>query len=481
MEDNALYYGDCLDWMREWPDESVELVYLDPPFNSNADYNIIFGTENGTPAQVRGFIDTWKWDAAAAERVRQIERATSNPLHDVIAGMRRILGESGMLAYLSYMGVRLVEARRLLKSSGSIYLHCDPTASHYLKALMDTIFGAKQFRNEIAWCYTGPGNPVRWFPRKHDVLLFYARGDSAVFNRDAVRIPYKQLNVQHADEETGGGIGGRLTPENVEEYRERGKVPEDYWLEDRDGMTPVGRRKSERLGYPTQKPVALLERIIQASSNPGDLVLDPFCGCGTAIVAAHNLGRRWIGVDISANAIDIIQDRRLKPLAIEAPMFGIPQDLASARKLAAEKPFDFEGWAVTRISGLALNEHQRGDGGIDGSGMLLADPDDHDSSRVLAQVKGSPRFSLGAFRDFLHVMGRENAALGVYVTMNPVNSARARAEAAALGEVTVGAQRYPRVQLWSVRDYFEGRHPSLPALADPWTGGEIHTVSRLFS
>ena len=481
MQDNALYYGDCLDWMREWPDESVDLVYLDPPFNSNADYNIIFGRENGTPAQVRGFIDTWKWDARAADRVRDIERAVSHPLHAVTIGLRQILGESGMLAYLSYMGLRLVEMRRLLKPTGGVYLHCDPTASHYLKVLMDAIFGAKQFRNEIAWCYTGPGSTTRWFPRKHDTLLFYARGDGTALNLDAVRIPYKQLNVQHAEGGSGGGIGGKLTPDTVEDYRRRGKVPEDYWLEDRDGMSPVGRRKAERLGYPTQKPVALLERIITASSNPGDLVLDPFCGCGTSVVAAHNLGRRWIGIDISANAIDIIQDRRLGPLRIQAPTFGIPQDLASARKLAAERPFDFEGWAVTRIPGLALNEHQRGDGGIDGRGTLLAAPDDHGSSLVLAQVKGSPRFSRSAFRDFLHVVGREEAALGIYVTQNPVNSRDARAEAAAMGEVTVGAERYPRVQLWSISDYFEGRPPVLPSLADPWTGGEMHTAPRMFS
>ncbi len=481
MQDNALYYGDCLDWMREWPDESVDLVYLDPPFNSNADYNIIFGRENGTPAPVRGFIDTWKWDARAADRVRDIERAVNHPLHAVTIGLRQILGESGMLAYLSYMGLRLVEMRRLLKPTGSVYLHCDPTASHYLKLLLDAVFGAKQFRNEIAWCYTGPGNTTRWFPRKHDILLFYARGDGTALNLDAVRIPYKQLNVQHAEGGSGGGIGGRLTPETVEDYRRRGKVPEDYWLEDRDGMSPVGRRKAERLGYPTQKPVALLERIISASSNPGDLVLDPFCGCGTSVVAAHTLGRRWIGIDISANAIDIIQDRRLGPLRIQAPTFGIPQDLASARKLAAERPFDFEGWAVTRIPGLALNEHQRGDGGIDGRGTLLSAPADHTSSLVLAQVKGSPRFSRSAFRDFLHVVEREEAALGIYLTQNPVGSRDARAEAAAMGEVTVGAERYPRVQLWSIADYFEGRPPVLPSLADPWTGGEIHTAPRMFS
>ena len=470
MEDNALYYGDCLDWMREWPDESVDLVYLDPPFNSNADYNIIFGTKDGVPAQVRGFTDTWKWNEAAARRVADIENAISHPLHETTRAFKSLLGPSGMLSYLTYMGERLVEMRRLLKQAGSIYLHCDPTASHYLKALMDAIFGARQFRNEIVWCYTGPGNVVRWFPRKHDVLLFYARSDSALFNRDAVRIPYKQLNVQHAEEEPGSGIGGRLTPDTVSDYRKRGKVPEDYWLEGRDGMTPVGRRRSERLGYPTQKPLALLDRIIKASSNPGDLVLDPFCGCGTAVVSAHNLGRRWIGVDISATAIDIIQERRFKQMGVEAETYGIPKDLASARKLAADKPFDFESWAVTRIPGLARNEHQRGDGGIDGRGRMLEKPADLDSRLVLAQVKGGAGFVLDQFRAFMRVLDREEAALGVYITLEPVTSPSARAEAAALGDVAIGAGRYPRVQFWSIADHFEGRQPPLPTLADPETG-----------
>ena len=405
-----------------------------------------------------------------------IENAVNHPLHKVTIGLKALLDESGMLAYLTYMGERLVEMRRLLKPTGSIYLHCDPTASHYLKALMDAIFGPANFRNEIVWCYTGPGNVRRWFPRKHDVLLFYASSDATIFNRDAVRIPYKQLNVQHPDEETGGGIGGRLTPDNVEEYRRRGKVPEDYWLEDRDGMSPVSRLQSERLGYPTQKPLSLLARIIRASSNTDDLVLDPFCGGGTAIVAAHNLGRRWIGIDISPHAVDIIRQRRLVPVGVNAEAFGMPKDLASARMLAAEKPFDFESWAVTRIPGLASNEHQRGDGGIDGRGRMLDKPTDRSSRLVLAQVKGGRGFVLDQFRAFLRVLDREDAAFGVYVTLDPVTSPRAQAEAADLEDVAVGAGRYPRAQLWSIADYFEGRQPSLPTLADPDTGKPIEPV-----
>ena len=216
---------------------------------------------------------------------------------------------------------------------------------------------------------------------------------------DAVRIPYKQLNVQHTEGGSGGGIGGKLTPDTVEDYRRRLKVPEDYWLEDLDGMSPVGRRKAERLGYPTQKPVALLERIITASSNPGDLVLDPFCGCGTSVVAAHNLGRRWIGIDISANAIDIIQDRRLGPLRIQAPTFGIPQDLASAAQArrgarpvrlrrAGRSPASPDSCSTSTSAATV---------GSTGAGRLLAVPDDHASSLVrLAQVKGSHRHSHAA-------------------------------------------------------------------------------------
>ena len=470
MQDNALYYGDCLDWMREWPDGSADLIYLDPPFNSNANYNIIFGAGNGAPAQVRGFEDTWRWDERAARRVAEIESAVSHPLHTAAGAFRALLGESGMLAYLTYMGERLVEMRRLLKPTGSIYLHCDPTASHYLKALMDAVFGAQNFRNEIIWrigWISGFKSQKRGWIRNHDTILYYLRSDQAASRFNKEYIPYPDGYVRRDGKKpTGKGI-----------------PVEDTWncyAADVLDSIMIKSFSKEKLGYPTQKPVALLERIIRASSNEGELVLDPFCGCGTAVVAAHSLGRRWIGIDISAAAIDIIQERRLEPAGVEAPAFGMPQALADARKLAAEKPFAFERWAIQRIPGLAPNERQRGDGGIDGQGSLTATPENHGSRRVLAQVKGG-RFSLSQFRDFLHVVEHGQAACGVYITLDPVTSRQARALAAAQGEISVvdSPGRYPRVQLWSIADYFDGGLPALPQLADPYTGRSLAIERRM--
>ena len=381
------------------------------------------------------------------------------------SGLRELLGPSGMLAYLTYMGERLVEMRRLLADHGGIYLHCDPTASHYLKAMMDAIFGHASFRNEIIWSYRRWSvRSFRGYQRMHDTILYYMKDPaSGVFN-----VEYEPPSESYLRRFKGGS--NRKDPDNpsrvipVDEPT-RGMPRRDVWGD----IGIVAGNARERVGYPTQKPLALLERIISASSSPGDLVLDPFCGCGTAVVAAHNLERRWIGIDISATAMDVIQ-RRLGPLGIEAPAFGIPRDMASARRLAAERGHDFEAWAVSRIPGLAPNERKGADRGIDGRGRMLDKPRDRDSRLVLAQVKGGRTFQLGQFRDFLHVVEREDAALGVYVTLDPVTSGQARAEAAEMGDVTLGAERYPRVQLWSIDDFFAGRRPLLPALADPDTG-----------
>ena len=299
----TMWTGDNLDILRGLNSETVDLIYLDPPFNSNKNYAAPVGSQAAGAA----FKDTWHLSDLDVAWMGLI--AEEQPAVASLLSTAGVVHGKGMQSYLTMMAVRLIEMHRVLKATGSIYLHCDQTASHYLKALMDAIFGRHNFRNEIVWCYTGPSNTKRWFPRKHDVLLFYARGASNSFNRDAVRIPYKQLNVQHQTAEPGSGIGGMLTPETVGDYRQRGKVPEDYWLEGRDGMTPVGRRKSERVGYPTQKPLALLERIIQASSNEGDMVLDPFCGCATACVAADKLDRQWVGIDISPKAADLVYER----------------------------------------------------------------------------------------------------------------------------------------------------------------------------
>ena len=453
MEHQTLYYGDCLEVMQSMPAESVDLIYLDPPFNSNANYNILFGTSKSSFAQVMAFQDTWQWDDSAVRRVQEIERAVAHPARKSISGMTLTLGQGRMLAYLSYMAQRIAEARRLLSPTGSIYLHCDPTASHYLKILMDDIFGVDNFQNEFIWYYGGGGASKRRWARKHDVILFYSKTDKWTFNADAVRTPHKWDS-------------GQRRADGSERDYDRGKLPDDVFVH--HSLMPWA---SERLGYPTQKPLALLERIIKASSNEGDVVLDPFCGCGTAVVVAANLKRQWIGIDISPIAIDVILERRLAPMGIQAEVRGVPTDVDGARRMARERPFDFEKWAITRVPGMVPNDVQVGDRGIDGRGRIFADIEGG-SGMALAQVKGG-RFQASALRDFLGAMGRENASMGVFITIDRVASANARVDAASKGALTVGAQEYPAVQLWSIADYFDNRLPSLPTMADPFTGREI--------
>ena len=467
MEPNTLYYGDCLDWMQRWDDASVDLIYLDPPFNSKTNYNILYSTAGGGQAQYRAFDDTWHWDEAAADRYAMFESAAGRPAHRVIVGLYHILGPSGMLAYLTYMAERLEQMHRLLKPTGSLYLHCDPTMSHYLKLVMDTIFGADKFRNEVAWCYRGGGVPKSDFARKHDIIFRYSKSKSVTFNVDDVRIPYSDDVMNSSASRYDKSY---RTNKVYEGYRPNklGKHPEDWWT-----IQPIMPSSSERMGYPTQKPLALLERIIKASSNPGDIVLDPFCGCGTSIDAARRLGRHWVGIDISSFAIDLIRERRLLDTTI--PTHGIPYDLASARKLAAEQPFNFESWAVTRLPGFAPNAKQIADGGVDGRATLAEQPSDYDSRLALAQIKGG-KFSLSALRDFIGVTDRDRAALGCYVTLDPVNTSAARRAVAATGTVTVAGYPYRRMQLWAISDYFEGRLPALPIMADPYTGRALQPL-----
>ena len=553
--DNALYYGDCLTWMEEWlPDarHSVDLIYLDPPFNSNTNYNILFGRGNGVSAQMRGFTDTWRWDAAAAERSARLESATRHPVHEVARALRALLGESGMLAYLTYLGERLAIMRDLLKPNGALYLHCDDTASHYLRILLDAIFGPQRYRNHIAWRRATAHNDSRRFGRILDHILYYANGDDPYWDGDAIAEPLTDAEIRglypmqdehgryRTSDLTGAGAtqGESGEPWRIYDVSERNRHwspprtgayaayierefipgysridgiharldaldaaglihhPDDgfwpglkrYAAADRGippqnlilrptGFTNWNVGRGEHLGYPTQKPLALLEKLITASCPPDGLVLDPFCGCGTAVVAAHNLGRRWMGIDISATAIELILGRRLEPMGITLQAQGMPHSLADARKQASEQPYSFESWAITRIPGFAPNDRQRGDGGVDGRAMLLNQPENHESRLALAQVKGGA-FHLSAFRDFLHVIEREDAAVGIFITLDPVSSSGARAAAREQGEIAVGAERYPRVQLWSIADFFEGRRPSLPTLADPYRGGAVQPALR---
>ena len=520
---NSLYYGDCLDWMQRWDDESVDLIYLDPPFNSSTDYNILYGANGGGSAQYRAFTDTWSWDEAAADRYAMFEAAVGRPAHRAIVGLHYALGPSGMLAYLTYMAERLEQMHRLLKPTGSLYLHCDPTMSYGLRLVLDSIFGTQGFRAEITWQRTSSHNDGaqgrKQYGRICDVILYYTRSSKWLWNPQYTQYDQQYIDrfYRHVEEGTGrkyrlGDITGRggaakgnpkyevmgvtrywaysrermrrlieagrivqTAPGRVPAYKRYldempGKPLQDLWTD----IKPIGAQAKERLGYPTQKPLALLERIIKASSNEGDMVLDPFCGCGTAIEAAERLGRQWAGIDISSFAIDLIRDHRMRDHSI--PVQGIPLDLVSAKKLAKEQPFNFESWAVTRLPGFAPNTRQVADGGVDGRATLAVKPDDIDSRLALAQVKGG-KHSLSALRDFIGVTDRDRAALGYFVTLDPFETQAARQAVAGVGKVRVHGQEYRRMQLWSIQDYFEDRWPRMPVMMNPYTGRQLNERS----
>lgn len=294
FKNRTLYHGDNLDFLRGMNSETVHLIATDPPFKKGRDFH---ATPNSLAAGAK-FQDRWSWrDDIQADWLSSIIKEYPE-VWRVITSAKMVYGDD-MAAYLCWLGVRLLEMHRILRPDGSLYLHIDHTAHAYVKTLLDAIFGYKNFRNEIVWCYTGPSNTKRWFPRKHDTILFYTKSDSWTFNGNDVRIPY----IKRDTGKTSGIFKSRAI------LSEKGKIPEDYWLEDRDGMTPVGRKQHERTGYPTQKPLALYERIIKASSNEGDIVLDPFCGCATTPVAAERLNRRWIGMDLWEKTHKIVLER----------------------------------------------------------------------------------------------------------------------------------------------------------------------------
>ena len=468
---STLYFGDCLDVMQQWDPGQADLIYLDPPFNSKTKYNILFGSKtDGRSAQFMAFDDTWQWDAAAADRVSRLKGMKARPVHAAIAGLELQLGDSGMLAYLSYMVERLLQCHRMLKSNGTIYLHCDPSASHYLKVVMDGVFGAQNFLNEIIWCYRGGGVPKNAFARKHDVILRYSKNGNVHFERQYV--PYSEASTALVEKRGGISI------DNRKRDLDRGAAMPDWWTD----INSLQTWSPERLGYPTQKPTVLLERIIKASSREGDLVLDPFCGCGTTMVAAERLKRKWIGIDISSFAVESVMRRRLKKYGYRVRTEGIPVDLAGATDLARSKPFKFETWAVFQVPGMVPNTKQVGDKGIDGVGTLLF-PADDGRDGVIAQVK-SGHTSPGHLREFLYNVNKDanNAACGVFITLAASQvSEPMRRDAKAQGTYRIegSAREYPRVQFWHLDEWFDHDKdprflPDLPPMKDPFTGKEMH-------
>lgn len=457
---NVLYYGDNLDILRKKiGTETIDLCYIDPPFNSKRNYNQIYNRIGGEDrAQAQAFTDTWIWDRDAdtgyTDILANAEGRFQPRLIALLKGLSDVLGEDSMLAYLVSMSLRVTEIHRVLKQTGSFFLHCDPTAGHYLKLLLDAVFlGGGDFRNEIVWCYTGPGSPgMRQFMRKHDTIFWYSKGETWTFNADAVRIAHSEkTKANYKDGLVGSGFTGA---DHV--IHAKGKVPEDWW------QMAIAPRGKEYMGYPTQKPEALLRRIIAAASNEGDTVLDAYCGCGTTVAVAQELRRKWIGMDITYQSIALVL-RRLEGLGPNVlktvTTDGIPQDVESAQALAHKKDDrlrkEFEKWAVLTYTNnrAVINEKKGADAGIDARAFFQTGA--KDNAKIIFQVKsgGVKRGDVATLRGD---MQREKAALAILITLESPSAPMVR-EAKAAGQYKhdLMGRNYDRISIVTVQEIVE--------------------------
>jgi DNA modification methylase len=513
---NALYYGDNLDILRRYvKDETVDLIYLDPPFKSNQDYNILFAERDGSraAAQVKAFGDTWRWDRSAEAAYVEVIEA-GGKVSEAMQAFRQILGESDMMAYLAMMTPRLVELRRTLKETGSIFLHCDSTASHYLKLLMDAVFGPRVFKNEIIWRRTtAKGLMKKRFPSNHDVILFYGKSDESTWNLDSI---FNAYDEDHLDDKTTEKYShrdqdGRLfqltdltnpnpnrpnltyeflgvmkvwrwtkarmqkayddglviqpSPGAVPRYKryldeQRGKPLGDVWAD----INPINSQAQERLGYPTQKPEALLERIILAASNEGDVILDPFCGCGTAVAVAQRLRRKWIGIDITHLAITLIKSRMEHSFGkrCKYEVIGEPVSMPDAESVAQADPYQFQWWALGLVGARPVEQKKGADKGIDGKKFFIDDASGKAKTIILSVKAG--KTSVPHVRDLRGVLEREKAAIGVLISLQePTQPMRAEAAGAGFYDSPGWNKRYPRVQLLTIQELLEGKVIEQPA------------------
>lgn len=563
MKTNALFYGDNLPWLRNhdiFPNDSVDLIYLDPPFNSDADYNVIFNEPSGerSQAQIKAFDDTWGWDKdACGIALTELGMAGGKPeVVDYInwIAQRGDRYSRSTAAYLSMMAIRLVELKRILKQPGSIYLHCDPTASHYLKTVMDTIFGSDNFRSEIIWRRTGSNSAAKRFGPIHQTIFYYVKSKLAPYH--PVALPYTKGYIEdyftEMDEHgryrpvllTGPGIrqgdsgkkwrnydptsSGRhwqpssylyqkyqeITGQNLAQYpllerldkldeigmihwgkdREHSVPNYKYYLEDAPGVLCqdiwayqpgtegcvfglpfhgidqdikwLSTKDKERLGYPTQKPEGLLDRIIKSSSKKGEIVLDPFCGCGTTVASAEKLKRHWIGIDVTWLAIDKVEKRLKESYGdkIKKTYFikGQPVDVSSARALAEKDKTEFEIWAISLVEAA-----QRGrDGGVDG---ILTIPESRRvNTKVIVQVKGGKHLNPGMVRDLIGTIENEKAAIGLLITLEePTVGMNELAKHSGYYKSPIWDKNFPRIQILTVGKYFDGKRFELPWAESP--------------
>ena len=513
---NFLYYGDNLDVMRRHiAAESVDLVYLDPPFNSNANYNVLFAEKDGSKAasQIQAFTDTWTWSQEDESVFAEIVTAGGR-VADCLKAFRTFLGECDMLAYLVMMAPRLVELRRVMKPTASIYLHCDPAASHYLKMLMDAVFGPANFRTEIVWKRSSAHSDAKQgrvqHGRIHDVILFYTKTDKWFWNQvfTSYDESYTDAFYKHIEPGTGRryrldnltGPGGaakgnpsyevmgitrfwRYSKEKMAELIQQGRVVQTKpgavpaykrYLDEMHGVPlqdiwtdvgPIAAQAAERLGYPTQKPVALLERIVLSSCPEGGVVLDPFCGCGTTIAAAQVLGRPWIGIDITHIAITLIKTR-LKDAFGESATFkvlGEPVSVQDAERLAESEPYQFQWWALGLVGARPVDQKKGADKGIDGQIIFQGDKPGTFESVILSVKAGHT--GAAHVRDLKGVLDREKAAIGVFISMQE-HTAPMKTEAVTAGfyESATWGRKYPKVQLLTVAELLAGKKVEMPPI-----------------
>jgi DNA modification methylase len=517
---NQLFYGDNLEILRnEIPDESVDLIYLDPPFNSNRSYNVLFKTHAGVKAaaQIEAFNDTWVWSYQTEELFDELVAGGSpQKVADALIAMKRLLGENDVMAYMVMMTARLVELHRVLKSTGSLYLHCDPTASHYLKVMMDAIFSPTNFRSEITWQRTSTHNDAkRWSPNA-DIIFYYGKTNNVTWNPVYLAYTNQYRDDKYRHKDSDGRIyrlgditspnprpnltyvwkghqpppnGWRFSKETMKRLDKEGRIwyPDSKakrpqlkrYLDEQDGtvagniwtdISPINSRAAERLGYPTQKPLALLERIISASSNPGDIVLDPFCGCGTTIDAAQKLDRQWVGIDVTYLAIDLIEKRLERTYGEEIQntyvLRGVPKDVAGAQALFDANAFDFERWAVSLVDGQP-NEKQVGDKGKDGIIRFATKPGEYGS--VIVSVKGGKTVNPAMVRELDGTVKAQKADMGVLITLSkPTKGMKDAAQHTGSYTYELSGHTYPKVQIITIEELFAGKKVDMPTPMLPY-------------
>lgn len=512
MQNRTLFFGDNLEILREkFPDKPdadgyFDLIYLDPPFNSNRDYNVLF-KEGATDsqAQVQAFGDSWHWTTEAQKAFEELVGVKSSKtkineqISNLMLALEKLVGHNDVLAYLTMMTIRLIELKRVLKKTGSIYLHCDPTASHYLKLMMDAIFGKQNFKNEIVWHYRRWTNVSSRFKAMHDIILFYTKSNEHTFNLIEIEPTESQKAViekgYNVNSVMKGGIKilqlliynkekvANLVKSGILDLSKYGNIinrdtikteANDVW-----DIQYLHSQAKERLGYPTQKPEALLERVIKASSKEGDWVLDPFCGCGTTVAVAEKLDRKWIGIDITTLAINLIKHRLRKQFVdknIKIWVDGLPKDLSGAKALFKKDPFQFEYWCLDLVNAMPAQnktkENMRGaDKGIDGVITFMkgiAEKGGYEYGKILVQVKGGgvQRSDIATLKGDVE---REKAEGGLFITLEE-STLPMRQEAVSSGSFGVNFSKveFPKIQIITVKDLLNDKTPNLPSWSEPY-------------